>query len=154
MAGIIKNFLLRIVLENAIEAEEKAYDFYEKAIPKVADDEGKQLLRSLASEELKHRLKLEESQREGNLGRLTVETTASANTIDSIAAEWPPITPDSSVQDILETALQKEKQAFAFYSALRDNASLKEIKLIFDGLAAEEKRHIDWISNELAKWHA
>ncbi len=151
MAGIIKNFMLKIILENAIEAEEKAYDFYEKAIPTTAEEKAKELLRNLAGEELKHRLKLEETQREGNLGKLTVEKPDTVKTIETFADEWPLITPDTTSQEILEIALEKEKRAYSFYSILRDHASLKAIKQIFDGLAAEERRHIDWVSTELER---
>ena len=151
MAGIVRTFLFKLVLENAIEMEEKAYNFYENAISKVEDPEPKQILRDLASQELKHRLKLEEVQREVSLGRFQVTENESAETIDTIAADWPEIGSEATSQEILEIALSKEQYAYSFYTILRDKSTIKTVKEIFDALALEEKKHVDWVSAEIGK---
>jgi rubrerythrin len=151
MAGIVRTFLLKLVLEQAIEAEEKAYLFYEHAIGKVKQEEAQELLKSLASAELRHRLTLEETQREGDLGRLQVSEDETVQTIEAISEEWPEITTDTSVDELLEIALTKEKNAVAFYTGLRDNTVLKSLREVFDTLANEEKKHVRWIEREQGK---
>lgn len=84
------------------------------------------------------------------MGRFQVTEQDHVDTIEQISIEWPPITGGSSTRDLLEIALEKEKYATAFYALLRDKSSIKTIKETFDVLASEEKRHVDWVSNELA----
>ena len=151
MAGPVRTFLFKLVLENALEAEEKAYNFYERHISGVQDVEVQDLLKRLASIELKHRLKLEEVQRESSLGRLEVSNPETAAQLENINRDWPKIGPESTVREVLETALKKEQDAFAFYTTLQHNAPIRSVKEIFAALANEEKSHADWITARLAK---
>jgi rubrerythrin len=151
MAGPVRTFLFKLVLENAIEAEEKAYNFYEHRISRVQDAEVQELLKRLASIELKHRLKLEEVQRESSLGRLEVSHPETAARLENINRDWPEIGPESTVREVLEAALKKEQDAFSFYTTLQHNAPVRSVKEIFAALASEEKSHVDWITGRLAK---
>ena len=45
--GFIKKFLLKVILEDAIAAEEAAYTFYESALETASDPESVPLLKKL-----------------------------------------------------------------------------------------------------------
>jgi rubrerythrin len=69
---MVRRFLLRLILEEAIRREEEAYRFYEAAREPVREPAARELLKRLCAEELRHRLKLEELQRSGEVDQEVV----------------------------------------------------------------------------------
>ncbi len=48
----------------------------------------------------------------------------------------------NSVNEIIEYALEKEKEAVAFYQEISENENLAGVKKTFEDFAAEEKKHV------------
>ena len=73
MAILLRKLLLRIILEQEIVLEEKAYRFYNSLLTRAVMNDSAELLKKLLAEELIHRFKLEEVQRTGDLFVLITE---------------------------------------------------------------------------------
>ncbi len=52
-----------------------------------------------------------------------------------------------NVEQILDFAMEKEKEAFEFYDALSRKESLSGSKEMFSGFAKEEQKHFDLLAN-------
>jgi rubrerythrin len=151
MAGKLRRFLLRLALEEAIRREEKAYRFYESAREAVQDQQAAGLLRRLCAEELRHRLKLEDLQRSGELaqaGAVEAESEQAELPADP-GPEWPAVTGALEPPDVWAVALRKERQARDYYRLLAHRAPLASFREVFAFLEAEEQRHVDWVQAAL-----
>jgi rubrerythrin len=150
---MLRRFLLRLVLEEAMRREEKAYRFYESASKAVRQPESAELLRKLCAEELRHRLKLEELQGKGELepaGQEEVEVEeAQAGLLAEPGPEWPPAPEVLEPRDIWAIALRKERRARDYYRVLSARAPVAAFREVFAYLSSEEQRHVDWVRAEL-----
>jgi rubrerythrin len=143
--------LVKIVLEQAIIFEERAYQFYEKAFEQTVMNESKKILKRLMKEELKHRIKLEDVQKKGDLGAFTVSGGSEMDDIEAIQDEWPVIDCDATREKILGVALAKEKKSFNFYSILAKKARIRIAGDLFRALSNEELQHVKMIEKELSE---
>jgi rubrerythrin len=151
MAGTVRRFLLRLVLEEAISREEKAYRFYESAMEAVRDPAAAELLRRLSAEELRHRLKLEDLQRSGELdlaGPVEAEPEQASLLADP-GPQWPAPIERLQARDIWTVALAKERLARDRYGLLALRAPLAVFRQTFAYLSAQEQRHVDWVGEAL-----
>jgi rubrerythrin len=150
---MLRRFLLRLVLEEAMRREEKAYRFYESASKAVRQPQSAELLRKLCAEELRHRLKLEELQGKGELqpaGQEEVEVEeAQAGLLAEPGPEWPPAPEVLDPRDIWAIALRKERRARDYYRVLSARAPVAAFREVFAYLSSEEQRHVDWVRAEL-----
>jgi rubrerythrin len=146
---VIKKVILRIILEEAIAFEEKAYQFYRSALSRAVMGDSGRVLKKLLVAELKHRMKLDELQRTGDLGTIQHSDDLKQDEPAEISVPWPQINPWSTRNEILEAALHKEMQAYRYYKNLSERASLKAARDTFYLLADEENRHIEWIQKEM-----
>jgi len=161
---MLRQFLLRLILEEAIRREEEAYRFYEAALEPVREPAARKLLRRLCAEELRHRLKLEELQRSGEVD-LAVEAVnaeeeellADAGLAPGLLAPVPGLlapTPaavlaDLRPADVWRLALRKERLAVAHYGLLSRKVALRLPRRVFVFLAAQESRHVKWVLSAL-----
>ena len=53
----------------------------------------------------------------------------------------------NSVDEIIAYALEKEKEAVAFYKEISQNESLEAVKKTFEGFAEEEKKHVSMLQD-------
>lgn len=53
----------------------------------------------------------------------------------------------NSVDEIIEYALGKEKEAVTFYQEISQNESLEAVKKTFEGFAEEEKKHVKMLED-------
>jgi len=53
----------------------------------------------------------------------------------------------NSVDEIIEYALDKEKEAVEFYTEISENESLQAVKQTFEGFAQEEKKHVKMLED-------
>ena len=151
MARTVRRFLLRLALEQAIGREEKAYRFYEAAMEAVGAPEAAQLLRRLAAEELRHRLKLEDLQRSGELdpAGIVEMNPGQEKILMEPEPQWPQAIDRLSVRDIWSAALSKERRARDYYRLLAARAPAASFREVFAYLSAEEQRHVDWVQSAL-----
>ena len=150
MSKPFKKLLVKLILEQTLIFEERAYRFYERALEQTAMDESKALLKRLMKEELKHRIKLEEVQKEGDLGALTITSSSEMNDIEAIRDEWPDIDRGATREQILKIALSKEQRSFNFYRILAKKSRIRVAGDLFNALSNEELRHVKMLEEELS----
>lgn len=158
---MLRRFLFKIVLEDAIQREERAYRFYEEAAAAVRLPEAAQLLNRLCAEELRHRVQLEDLQLLGELREVELsdpgETAAAAPppaaTLvpdEAPAARDAALGEDSGPAAILAVALRKEQEAVRYYDVLSRRGPLRGVRAVFRRLCREERRHVRWVE----RWQA
>lgn len=151
MVKIFNTFFLKLILEEAISYEEKAYHFYESARKRVVKAESALVLRRLLAKELEYRIRLQEMQRKGDLGEIAVSAPEEIERLERINEEWPVINPWASKMDILRIAWNREQTALNFYKTLRDRSIFRFTKNIFDVVLKEKVHHMHLIRTELDK---
>ncbi len=152
---MLRQFLLRLILEEAIRREEEAYRYYEAALEPVREPAARKLLRRLCAEELRHRLKLEELQRHGETDLAVEAVNAMEEELLVDAAPAPgSLAPaadlaDLRPADVWRLALRKERLAVAHYGLLSRKVALRLPRRVFAFLAAQESRHVKWVLSAL-----
>ena len=130
------------IIQRAIRFEENAYDFYTGASEMVKLPHVRDMLNELAGEEVKHKEKLE-----GLLAGDTEQIVAAKQRRqiqDLKLADYlvaPPLDEDATIQDVLMTAMQREKNSHDFYNLMAGIASSEAAKELFQFLAQEELGH-------------
>jgi rubrerythrin len=141
--------LLKLVLEDAILREESSYRFYESALEIVPGEREQHLLKSLCAGELRHRLKLEELQRRGEIEEIDVSGAADEGPREEEPA-WPQVQAGASRREILQVALSKERQSAHYYRLVAGRSALGGVKDLFFYLAGEETEHVRWVETMLS----
>jgi len=119
-----------------IQKESEAEAFYRYWAGKLNDPGGQTLLTELAEEEAKHRVffeNLKESDMRGGQAGEVMDLHMSDYLLSDDISE------QSSIQDVLITAIKREAKAIKFYSDLAAQSS--NMRSSFEKLAAEEKKH-------------
>jgi rubrerythrin len=130
------------ILKRAIQFEEQARDFYRGAVGMVKQPHVQEMLRDLASEEIKHKERLE-TLLAGNTEAL-VSVQKRGQIQDLKLAEYlvaPDLAEHASFQDVLVVAMHREKSSHEFYSAMASIAGQPATKDLFEFLAQEELAH-------------
>jgi rubrerythrin len=108
------------------------------------------LLRRLCAEELRHRLKLQELQRRGELDiKLEAYDLEESELLTDSGPAPAPELADLQPADVWRLALRKERLAVAHYGLLARRISLRVPRRVFSYLAAQEQRHVDWVLGAL-----
>ena len=126
------------LLDFAIDQEQEAHDFYMDLAGRVERPDTKDLLTQLASEELRHKKKLEEIRRGSRAFPAAKDVT------DLEISEYlVDVEPSSKLnyQDALTLAMKREEAAFRLYTDLSKLAVDKELRRVFLALAQEEAKH-------------
>jgi rubrerythrin len=130
------------IIQRAIRFEEDAYNFYTGASEMVKLTHVKDMLNELAGEEVKHKEKLEDLLA-GDTEQI-VAAKHSQKIQDLKLAEYlvaSPLDEDATIQDVLMTAMQREKNSHDFYDLMAGIASSEAAKGLFQFLAQEELGH-------------
>ena len=130
------------ILKRAIEFEEQARDFYTSAVPMVKQPHVQNVLRELASEEVKHKERLEKLLAGNTEALVSVQKRGQIQ--DLKLAEYlvaPELAENASFQDVLVVAMHREKSSHEFYSTMATIADEREAQELFDFLAQEELAH-------------
>ncbi len=133
---------LRGIVEEAISAEQAAYDLYDRALGIVKDEQAKTILRELRDEERLHRDMLEKVDL-SSWRLLPAELDEKKRNEVAISDFLVPgdLKEDADFQDILLFAVKKEKGARDFYSSLADIAPAGDERDFFLKLAQMEEKH-------------
>lgn len=129
------------ILDFAIEKEEEAHQFYIDLAEKMARPEVRGIFRDFASEELKHKAKLQEV-KAGKLDRVLPspdERIADLKIVDYLVDI--PIREEFGYQEALITAMKREKASFKLYNDLAEMTGDEELRSLFLSLAQEEAKH-------------
>ncbi|MCP4581059.1 MAG: ferritin family protein [candidate division Zixibacteria bacterium] len=147
-------------LTRGIESEIAAYVFYLEAMKKVDDTSFKSILEHLAGEEKGHFLVLE--RKYDSLVRSEMWNT----TTDILRKDGLPEIDENmaanhrsliekvrnleSKKEILDMALDLEKEAESLFAKLAENAQTEDAKAAFRNLAEFEKAHVKLIEKEIS----
>jgi rubrerythrin len=149
LAGFARKILFALVLEDAVIREENAYRFYESALNKAGGPGAKQLLKKLCAAELRHRLKLEQLQREGESEEMAFSLPEEIELLEAEQSR-PELPEQATTREILKIALIKERQAARYYQLIAGRSALRRVKDLFHFLAGEESEHARWVEKMLA----
>jgi len=130
------------LLSDAMNAEIKAKEFYQEAASKAQSQAGKKLFGELANFEQNHyeRIKkIVQSRKEG----VKVERPGSVKKIPQVKPELEgEFEPNKDeIVDIINLAIEAEKNAQTRYMKISDMFDDAEEKAIFSNLAEEERKH-------------
>jgi len=151
VAGSFRTFIVRIILEDAIAFEEHSYRFYESALEKAVSGESRDIIGQLMRDEFRHRIKLEEVRKKGDLGRLDVPEGKDSSYIEAVSCSWPEIPAHAGTEEILEMALEREQCSYNFYASMEKHTRLKPARGTFSVLKGEEERHVHLIRDRMEK---
>ena len=119
-----------------IEKESGAEAFYRHWASSLSDPGARILLSELAEEEIKHRIFFE-NLKESDLQQGQAPQVLDLHMSDYLVSEE--ISEQSSVQDVLISAIHREANAIKFFTDLATQSS--QMRSVFEKLAAEEKKH-------------
>jgi rubrerythrin len=138
---------LNDVLTFAIRREHDAYELYVMFRDMVKDPGSKALLEDLAKQELSHRDLLETALRGGTIDRIGGKREPrDLQLSDYMVTEN--IGPDSTPQEVMLFAIQKEQEAHSIYHMLLGNYEGTELEELFSRLVKEELRHKEALERE------
>lgn len=143
-------------LRIAVEIEENGYEFYTKAIERVSDMEAKGLFQRLAREEKAHAARFQAiydkylaDNPTGSDEYIYDPEVSSYLKAISMSAVFPPageiddvIEQITDLYDVLDLALQVEKDSILYYSELAVHAKNPAAKSAFSALISEERKHV------------
>lgn len=129
-------------LRIAIQTEMDAYKYYKKALKIFRDKDSQSLLTTLADVERKHLKRLEEKYSSLSGKRLLYINLPRKRRYKE------PIDPDSTVLQILETAIEQEKASISFYEKAAGRTINARGKQMLEELAEEEQYQIDLLEAE------
>lgn len=136
---------LKAILEMAISFEKESYTFYNGLKERIKNRALSGILDELATSEIAHRTKLEhllsnyEEQGEKMLGTLEPRDVEDLKLSEFMLPMK--LDGDSSFQDVLIAAMQREGRANEFYVKMLRLAKSEESRNLFEFLAQEEMEH-------------
>ncbi|QDR80903.1 ferritin family protein [Sporomusa termitida] len=151
-------------LRIAIDMEARGRDFYKKAYEQAEAKEHKDLFMLLMNEEIQHLEQftqlynqVKENQQDGEDYLFDQETSRYLTVLaephifpkDKAAQMFPEF---KSIADILQAAMQDEKDSILFYDALAKCAKFEGARNIFNLLKFEEQTHVVKLREMLDGW--
>lgn len=149
MAESQNRYLLDSLLASAIHFETASAQLYREAISRVGRGTARDLLRTLAEEEERHRKKLEDL-RENSPAEEIIRSGEDAE-LPEIPADVTFEQADNDIpsmalpREILDIARKREEAAYAFYAQLAGQTETPIARQAFAFLASEEERHIELV---------
>ncbi len=124
------------LVQLGIKKESDTQAFYLYWAQRLADPGARVLLSELAQEEFKHRVFFE------NLKETDLQRSGPAEVLDLHIGDYlveKEISEDSSIQDVLISAIHREESAIRFFEYLSGRGG--KMQPTFERLAGEEKKH-------------
>ena len=146
----LKNDNLEHLLEEALDSELKAKEFYLNAHSKAKSKSGKQLFKELAEFEQKHydRVKgIIDSQMDGKMINESNIESKDMKIKPEIEGEFEPN--KDEIIDVIYLAIESEKKAHERYRKISNLFDDEKGKKIFDNLAQDEINHKRILEDEL-----
>jgi rubrerythrin len=135
------------VLDTALRLEIQSERVYRQAAQTIATPGGRALLEELADEELRHKAMLEGVQASGDHRRIGAGPAPSDLRVADLLSE-PPLTAESTTQDILLFAIKREQAAVELYTRLAQIYAGTEAVPVIERLVREEKLHRERLERE------
>ena len=144
------------IFEMAEQLERNGAKFYRTAAEGVKDPVSKELLLGLAAMEVQHektfallRSELSEQEKTATVFDPEGEATLYLRALTETRVFFEKEIDISSMQEILKSAIEAEKDAIVFYLGMKKLVTDKLGKNRLDGIIEEEMGHIKVLSNEL-----
>jgi len=136
------------ILDIAYDFENNSYNFYRKFLDKFSSPV-KEIIRDLMLEEGKHRERIKEIRENKNIAINLIEGLKRPQLVSNFTKVMKPvaINKDSSVENVLLTAIERERHAYGFYSELKKLTKDKEIEFFLNYLRDEELKHLQRVEN-------
>ncbi len=152
------------IFEMAVEIERNAAGFYTEAAKKAPDEKTKKMFLDMASMEKGHvdtfelmRKELSEQEKESNIydpddeATAYLQTMADAHGSEGKVSPHQKLTGNEPIADILNIAINAEKNSVVFYSGLKGYVPEKAGKDKVEAIIKEEISHIAMLRNALAE---
>jgi rubrerythrin len=137
------------IISYAKIAEDNAMKFYLDAAANATQSNVKELLEALAAQEKKHKEYLEEL---GTKLKAAGTVPAVHEKVQSLGyakmIEPQTLDADSDYKDVIEVAMQKEKEAIETYETLFHYVEDPDAKKLFELLLEEERKHLGQFEKE------
>ncbi|MFQ6083338.1 MAG: ferritin family protein [Candidatus Aminicenantia bacterium] len=132
-----KNIILEAI-NYAIQREEKAVQFYQQALSLTLNQSLKEMFRSLADEEKKHKELLQKIKQK-DIIQLETDYIPDLKITDYlIPVEF---SPEMDLQELLILAIKKEEESITLYTQLAERSKNSELIKLFQLLIQQEKKH-------------
>ena len=137
------------IISYAKIAEDNARKFYLDAAAKATQTNVRELLEALAAQEQKHKEYLEELDGKIKAKGTVPEVHEKVRSLGYAKMIEPQILDaDSDYKDVIEVAMQKEKEAIETYEHLFHYVEDPDAKKLFELLLQEERRHLAQFEKE------
>ena len=134
----MKNQDLRSIIDFAVENELEAYEFYRDAAEKVEDDFLKETFQDLATDELEHKVFLENFL-ESDVEEIRLKEFSDYKISETI--DKPELTIAMKFADAIALAIKNEEEAMFMYKSLAEACVDVQHEKLFLGLMEMEKMH-------------
>jgi rubrerythrin len=133
---------LDALLNEAMESEKKAESFYDEASSKAKSQAGKKFFKELAIFESKHYYKIKKIIESRN-NKIKFETSYKSKKLPKINAEIEGEieTNKDEIVNVINLAIEAEKNAQERYRKIADLFDDEEAKKIFNNLSEDERNH-------------
>ena len=126
-------------ISDAIQGEIDAKNFYEKVAARIKDDNLTELFEKFAKEEAKHEKILTSILNQEKMDTSFFNFEKDYKVSETI--EMPEVNADMDLKAAVGIAMKNEELAMKKYTALAENCEDKELKKVFQDLAAMERDH-------------
>ena len=129
-------------LEKAIDMESKSFEAYKNGYLKVKDRMGRDLLKDLALDELKHRYVLEKAFFEETVALHDTGYATGPSMNLTMMLEERPLNESSTDQEIMIYSIHEEKRAVDFHKGMASQCGGAPMAEMYKGLAKDEENHL------------
>ena len=129
-------------LEKAIDMESKSFEAYKNGYLRVKDRLGKDLLRDLALDELRHRYTLEKAFFEETVALHDAGYATGPSMKLTMMLEKKPLRESSTDQEIMIYSIHEEKRAVDFYKGMASQCGDAPMGEMYTRLAEDEEGHL------------
>ncbi len=146
------------LIKLAMLIEERGEDFYLEAVNVANDEKIKELLKTLAEEESKHRAKfldikrsIDDVKKQDLLEKVSIFFMDSAFGERFFSADKKAIESIENLEKAVEFAISLEEESILFYEILKGLAMDEQALSVLEIIIEEEKSHIEVLKNILEK---
>jgi len=149
---MIRELLTKLLVSNAVAFESSKVSFYLKAAETIKNEQARKFLIRMANEESEHLKRLEKLKQPSDEDVVMKDHIEEIHFLGLKEVERErEISSDASAIEVLQAAIELERDAYDFYYLLSEKAKLRSVKEIFALLATEEHVHLSALEEELAK---